>query len=60
MTSALRFGDTRKDAPPLPDTSGPLRLAEYESTFLSKPAFPTSDQKPPEQEKNRRGSKDRR
>jgi phospholipase C len=53
MTSALRFGDGRKDAPPLPDTSGPLRLAEYEATFLPRPVFPSTDQQPPEQEKRR-------
>ena len=53
MTSALRFDAGRKQPPALPDTSGPLRLAEYESTFLPKPTFPTTDQKPPEQEKTR-------
>jgi phospholipase C len=54
MTSALRFADGRKEPPSLPDTSGPLRLAEHEATFLPKPRLPTTDQKPPEQEKSRR------
>ncbi len=53
MTSVLRFDGAKKDPPPLPDTSGPLRLAEYESTFLPKPVFPTKDQKLPEQEASR-------
>jgi phospholipase C len=53
MISALRFGAARKGPPPLPDTSGPLRLAEYESTFLPPPTFPTTEQKLPEQEKSR-------
>jgi phospholipase C len=53
MASALRFGDVSKRPPVLPDTSGPLRLAEYETTFLPKPAFPKGDQTPPEQEKRR-------
>ena len=55
-TSALRLGDGRKERPPLPDTSGPLRLAEYESKFLPPPVLPTTSQKPPEQEKSRDGS----
>jgi phospholipase C len=53
LTPALRLDQARKEAPPLPDTSGPLRLAEYETTFLPPPAFPKTDQKPPEQEKSR-------
>ena len=53
MTSALRFEDGRKEPPALPDTSGPLRLAEYEATFLPKPGFPTGGQTMPEQEKSR-------
>lgn len=53
LTSALRFGDRKAEPPILPDTSGPLRLAEYETTFLPKPVFPAGDQKPPEQEKSR-------
>jgi phospholipase C len=53
FTAALRFGDAGKEPPPLPDTSGPLRLAEYEATFLPPPVFPTTNQKPPQQEKSR-------
>jgi len=56
MTSALRFAGGIKDPPYLPDTSGPLRLAEYEATFLPQPPLPAADQKPPEQEKTRRTS----
>jgi phospholipase C len=54
MTTALRFGDGKKEAPILPDTSGPLRLAEYESTFLPRPILPSAEQKAPEQETSRR------
>ena len=53
MTSALRFRDAKKEPPALPDTSGALRIAEYEATFLPRPVFPTTNQKPPEQEKSR-------
>lgn len=53
MTSALRFDGAKKEPPSLPDTSGHLRLAEYESTFLLRPVFPTTNQKLPEQEKDR-------
>jgi phospholipase C len=53
LTSALRFDGAKKEPPLLPDTSGRLRLAEYESTFLPAPVFPSKDQKPPEQEKER-------
>jgi phospholipase C len=52
FTSALRFNDARP-APVLPDTSGPLKLAEYESTFLPKPNLNAITQKSPEQEKTR-------
>jgi phospholipase C len=53
MTTALRFGEGKKEAPILPDTSGPLRLAEYESTFLPRPVLPSAEQKVPEQETSR-------
>src|SRR5581483_494223 len=53
MTSALRFGNVGKTPPVLPDTSGPLKLAEYEVTFLPAPPIPKADQKLPEQEKSR-------
>jgi phospholipase C len=55
LTSALHFGDFRRVPPVLPDTSGPLQLAEYESTVLPRPSFPTDQQKLPEQEKGRGG-----
>lgn len=54
LTSAFRF-DKPNDRPPvLPDTSGPLRLAKYESSHLPKPVFPEENQKFPEQEKGKR------
>jgi phospholipase C len=53
MTSALRFRDARKEPPALPDTTGALRIAEYEATFLPQPVLPTTNQKAPEQEKSR-------
>jgi phospholipase C len=60
LTSALHFGDFRRVPPVLPDTSGPLQLAEYESTVLPRPSFPTDQQKLPEQEKSRgRGNSDK-
>jgi phospholipase C len=55
LLSALHFADFRSVSPALPDTSGPLQLAEYESTVLPRPSFPTGEQKLPEQEKSRRG-----
>ena len=54
MTSALRFDQWKSEPPPLPDTAGPLELAEYETAFLPRPVLPSADQKPPEQEKSRR------
>ena len=53
MTSALRFGETRATPPSLPDTSGPLMLAEYATSFLPAPVFPTTNQEFPQQEKSR-------
>jgi phospholipase C len=53
MTSALRFDSASKVPPPLPDTSGPLRLAEYEATFLPAPRLPRDEQNMPEQEKKK-------
>jgi phospholipase C len=53
MTSALRFGKVDKSPPALPDTSGPLKLAEYEATFLPAPQLPGDEQKMPEQEMKR-------
>jgi phospholipase C len=54
LTSAFRFGDAAAGAPMLPDTSGPLSLARFESTNLPRPALPGSDQHPPTQEKGPR------
>lgn len=56
LTSALRFQDAATRAPVLPDTSGPLRLARYESAMLPKPVLPGGDQQVPKQEKSK-GSK---
>jgi phospholipase C len=54
LISALRFQNAGEKPPSLPDTSGPLRLAKYESAILPKPVFPAEDQEPPKQEKVRR------
>ncbi len=53
MFSALRFTDARARAPNLPDTSGLLRLAEYESSVLPAPRLPGGDQRLPQQEASR-------
>ncbi len=53
LTSALRFGNAQEQPPALPDTSGPLRLAEYEASMLPPPQFPAANQTAPEQEKRR-------
>jgi phospholipase C len=50
LTSALRFTDTRKNPPSLPDTNGQYSLAQYEISQLPKPVAPTSNQKMPRQE----------
>ena len=54
LTSAFRFGEPGRNAPVLPDTSGPLSLAKYEALNLPKPTFPSGDQEPPKQEQDRR------
>jgi phospholipase C len=54
LTSALRFQNAGAKAPVLPDTSGPLRLAKYESTMLPKPVLPGESQQLPQQEKGGR------
>lgn len=51
LSSALRFQNAFAGPPLLPDTSGPLRLAKYESAMLPKPVFPVINQEPPKQEK---------
>jgi phospholipase C len=54
LTSALGFRHSTGSPPNLPDTSGPLRLAKYETARLPQPVIPTVDQTPPEQEKGKR------
>jgi phospholipase C len=53
LTSALRFQKAGTRAPVLPDTSGPLRLAKYQSAMLPKPVLPGGDQQIPKQEKSK-------
>jgi phospholipase C len=50
LASAFRFGESRAQPPLLPDTSGPLELARYQSVSLPKPVLPGTNQRPPEQE----------
>ena len=54
LTSAFRFGDRASGPPVLPDTHGPLTLAQYEVATLPKPVLPGKDQTPPVQEPGRR------
>jgi len=54
LTAAFRFDEIRADPPILPDTSGPLTQAYYDSTYLPKPAAPSSGQWMPAQEKGAR------
>ena len=51
LTSAFRFDEAKADPPLLPDTSGPLAQARYDSIYLPKPAAPSSGQTLPAQEK---------
>jgi phospholipase C len=53
LTSAFRFDEPRK-APPLPDTNGPLALAEFEVSQFPLPPFPGADQRLPKQEPGHR------
>jgi phospholipase C len=46
--------NAKAQPPVLPDTSGPLRLAKYESSVLPKPVLPGEKQQLPQQEKNRK------
>jgi phospholipase C len=46
LTGAFRFSSFA-EAPVLPDTSGPLTLAQYTSSQFPLPAFPGADQTPP-------------
>lgn len=54
LTSAFRFGDAETDPPVLPDTSGLLTLARYETANLPKPTLPGASQELPIQEKGHR------
>lgn len=54
LTSAFRFTDAGARPPVLPDTSGPLTLAEYEAAYLPKPKLPGAIQEMPVQEKGHR------
>jgi phospholipase C len=54
FTTALRFNHDQAEPPTLPDTSGPLTLANYGVEQLQKPTFPTASQPPPRQEPGRR------
>jgi phospholipase C len=54
LTAPFRFGDTVAAAPTLPDTSGPLVLANYQAATLPAPTMPGADQRPPTQEKGDR------
>ncbi|HEX4423950.1 MAG TPA: alkaline phosphatase family protein [Terriglobales bacterium] len=56
LSSVLRFQNAGAAAPLLPDTSGPVRLAKYQSTMLPKPIFPDQNQQVPKQEKGTRKS----
>jgi phospholipase C len=54
LTSAFRFDENLAPPPALPDTDGPLTLAQYEATYLPSPTLPGADQPPPWQEKGDR------
>ena len=53
LTSALRLKQAPGKPPVLPDTSGALQRAMYETKKLPRPKLPGADQKPPQQEKKR-------
>ncbi|MEV6286403.1 alkaline phosphatase family protein [Kribbella sp. NPDC051770] len=54
LTGAFRFGDSKKHAPTLPDTTGQYNLAQYQAAQLPLPPLPGSNQKVPHQEKGHR------
>jgi phospholipase C len=54
LTSAFRFNQPAARPPVLPDTSGPLTLAQYEVEEFPLPPFPGADQTPPKQQPGRR------
>jgi phospholipase C len=51
LSSVFRSQNIGASAPSLPDTSGPLCLAKYESATLPKPVLPSETQQLPNQEK---------
>jgi phospholipase C len=56
LSSALRLEAPSPALPLLPDTSGPLRLAHYESKMLPKPVLPGKNQQLPKQDEKRKDS----
>jgi phospholipase C len=54
LTSAFRFYQPPAQPPVLPDTSGPLTLAEYEVEEFQLPPFPGASQTPPVQQPGKR------
>jgi phospholipase C len=54
LTSLLRFGNASSQAPILPDTGGPLRLAKFEAANLPRPVLPEEEQGFPRQEPGER------
>lgn len=54
LSKALQLQNSNTQPPILPDTSGPLLLAKYESTVLPKPILPSEKQQIPQQEKVRK------
>jgi phospholipase C len=51
LASAIQFGGRKSESPSLPDTTGALILAKYESTHLPNPVLPSGNQELPNQEK---------
>jgi phospholipase C len=54
LTSAFRFSQFPSMPPVLPDTSGPLTLAQYEVGEFPLPPFPGASQTPPVQQPGQR------
>jgi phospholipase C len=54
LTAAFDFGNARRIAPVLPDTSGALNLVRYEAEQFPLPKIPGADQQSPNQEKGSR------
>jgi phospholipase C len=53
LSAALRLKQAPGQAPTLPDTTGLLKLAQYEAKSLPRVTLPGADQKMPQQEKKR-------